>query len=138
MTKFIGSAGFAIWVTILSQVLFRRFGLNQSHVSFVFAAGGLVGAAIQLGVFGQLTKRWIFDHRRSHRSECSIREFAISCLRTDQRNRMWSEPLGAARSNWQLTDNCRRCILEFGIGDCMLQGNGQHFQRKGLASCPRC
>jgi MFS transporter, DHA1 family, tetracycline resistance protein len=58
VTKFIGSAGFALWTAILPQVLFRRFGLDQSQISFVFGAGGLLGAAIQVGVFGQLARRF--------------------------------------------------------------------------------
>jgi multidrug resistance protein len=57
-TKFIGSAGLTIWVTIAPLVLVRRFGFNQSNVSYVFVMIGLIGAAIQVGVFGRLAKRF--------------------------------------------------------------------------------
>jgi predicted MFS family arabinose efflux permease len=57
MTKFIASTGFALWLAIAPQVLFRRFGFNQSQISFVFMAAAILGVAIQAGVFGRLAKR---------------------------------------------------------------------------------
>jgi MFS transporter, DHA1 family, tetracycline resistance protein len=58
MTYFAGAAGFAMLIVILPQVLFRRFGLNQSQISFVFVLAGLLTVAMQVGVFGRLAKRF--------------------------------------------------------------------------------
>jgi hypothetical protein len=52
VTYFIAIVGFAIWTVIFPQVLFRRFGLNQSQISSVFVMIGLSVVAIQVGGFG--------------------------------------------------------------------------------------
>jgi MFS family permease len=58
ITYFIAIAGFAIVTVIYPQVSSRRFGLNQSQISFIFVLVGLIGAAIQGGGIGQLVKRF--------------------------------------------------------------------------------
>jgi DHA1 family tetracycline resistance protein-like MFS transporter len=58
LTYFIAIAGFAIVTVIYPQVSDRRFGLNQSQISFVFVMVGLIGAAIQGGGIGRLVKRF--------------------------------------------------------------------------------
>jgi MFS transporter, DHA1 family, tetracycline resistance protein len=55
---FIALAGLTILLVIVPQVLFRRFGLNQSQISYVFVMVGLLGAATQVGGFGRLAKRF--------------------------------------------------------------------------------
>jgi multidrug resistance protein len=58
LTYFIAIAGFAIVTVIYPQVSDRRFGLNQSQISFIFVMVGLIGAAIQGGGIGRLVKRF--------------------------------------------------------------------------------
>jgi DHA1 family tetracycline resistance protein-like MFS transporter len=58
LTYFIAIAGFAIVTVIYPQVSHRRFGLNQSQISFIFVFVGLIGAAIQGGGIGRLVKRF--------------------------------------------------------------------------------
>jgi len=58
MTKFASSTGFAIWLTIAPQVLFRRFGLDESQISFVFVAAAILSVAIQAGLFSRLAKHF--------------------------------------------------------------------------------
>ena len=53
---FIAIAGFAIVTVIYPQVSHRRFGLDQSQISFIFVMVGLIGAAIQGGGIGRLVK----------------------------------------------------------------------------------
>jgi MFS transporter, DHA1 family, tetracycline resistance protein len=57
-TYFIAIAGFAIVTVIYPQVGQRRFGLNQSQNSYIFVMVGLIGAAIQGGGIGRLSKRF--------------------------------------------------------------------------------
>ena len=58
ITYFIAIAGFAIVTVIYPQVSNRRFGLNQSQISYIFVMMGLIGAAIQGGGIGRLSKRF--------------------------------------------------------------------------------
>jgi MFS transporter, DHA1 family, tetracycline resistance protein len=58
VTYFIAIAGFAIVTVIFPQVSHRRFELNQSQISYVFVMMGLIGAAIQGGGIGRLSKRF--------------------------------------------------------------------------------
>ncbi|MBV8143336.1 MAG: MFS transporter [Verrucomicrobia bacterium] len=55
---FIAIAGFAIVTVIYPQVSHRRFGLNQSQISYLFVMVGLIGAAIQGGGIGKLVQRF--------------------------------------------------------------------------------
>ena len=55
---FIGIAGFAIVTVIYAQVSNRRFNLNQSQISYIFVMMGLIGALIQGGAIGRLSKRF--------------------------------------------------------------------------------
>jgi MFS transporter, DHA1 family, tetracycline resistance protein len=55
---FIAIAGFAIVTVIYPQVSHRRFGLNQSQISYIFVMVGLIGAAIQGGGIGRLVQRF--------------------------------------------------------------------------------
>ncbi|HKM58031.1 MAG TPA: MFS transporter, partial [Chthoniobacterales bacterium] len=57
-TYFIAIAGFAIVTVIYPQVGQRRFELNQSQNSYIFVMLGLIGAAIQGGGIGKLSKRF--------------------------------------------------------------------------------
>jgi DHA1 family tetracycline resistance protein-like MFS transporter len=57
-TYFIGIAGFAIVTVIYAQVSNRRFGLNQSQISYIFVMMGLIGALIQGGAIGRLATRF--------------------------------------------------------------------------------
>jgi multidrug resistance protein len=56
ITYFIAIAGFAIVTVIYPQVSNRRYGLNQSQISFIFVMVGLIGAGIQGGGIGRLAK----------------------------------------------------------------------------------
>ncbi|MBV9488823.1 MAG: MFS transporter [Verrucomicrobia bacterium] len=58
MTYFITIAGFAVVTMIYPQVSARRFDLKQSQISYLFVVIGLVGAAIQGGGIGRLSKRF--------------------------------------------------------------------------------
>jgi MFS transporter, DHA1 family, tetracycline resistance protein len=58
ITYFIAIAGFAIVTVIYPQVGQRRFELNQSQISYIFVMLGLIGAAIQGGGIGKLSKRF--------------------------------------------------------------------------------
>ena len=58
ITYFIAIAGFAIVTVIFPQVSHRRFELNQSQISYIFVMMGLIGAAIQGGGIGKLSKRF--------------------------------------------------------------------------------
>jgi MFS family permease len=58
VTYFIAIAGFAIVTVIFPQVSHRRFELNQSQISYIFVMMGLIGAAIQGGGIGRLSKRF--------------------------------------------------------------------------------
>src|SRR5580704_3221404 len=58
VTYFIGIAGFAIVTVIYAQVSNRRFGLNQSQISYIFVMMGVIGALIQGGAIGRLAKRF--------------------------------------------------------------------------------
>jgi DHA1 family tetracycline resistance protein-like MFS transporter len=58
ITYFIAIAGFAIVTVIYPQVGQRRFALNQSQISYIFVMLGLIGAAIQGGGIGKLSKRF--------------------------------------------------------------------------------
>ena len=58
VTYFIAIAGFAIVTVIYPQVSHRRFELNQSQISYIFVMMGLIGAAIQGGGIGRLSKRF--------------------------------------------------------------------------------
>jgi MFS transporter, DHA1 family, tetracycline resistance protein len=57
-TYFVAIAGFAIVTMIYPQVSNRRFNLTQSQISWIFVVLGLVGALIQGGAIGRLTKRF--------------------------------------------------------------------------------
>ena len=57
-TYFVAIAGFAIVTMIYPQVLDRRFALNSTQISMVFVFLGLVGAFIQGGAIGRLSKRF--------------------------------------------------------------------------------
>ena len=57
-TYFVAIAGFAIVTMIYPQVSNRRFNLTQSQISWIFVVMGLVGALIQGGAIGRLTKRF--------------------------------------------------------------------------------
>jgi DHA1 family tetracycline resistance protein-like MFS transporter len=57
-TYFVAIAGFAIVTMIYPQVSVRRFGLNQSQISYLFVLMGLIGAAIQGGGIGRLSQRF--------------------------------------------------------------------------------
>ncbi len=57
-TYFIAIAGFAIVTVIYPQVGQRRFELNQSQNSYIFVMLGLIGAGIQGGGIGKLSKRF--------------------------------------------------------------------------------
>jgi DHA1 family tetracycline resistance protein-like MFS transporter len=58
VTYFIAIAGFAIVTVIYPQVGQRRFELNQSQNSYIFVMVGLIGAGIQGGGIGRLSKRF--------------------------------------------------------------------------------
>ncbi|HYY29411.1 MAG TPA: MFS transporter [Chthoniobacterales bacterium] len=58
VTYFIAIAGFAIVTVIYPQVGQRRFELNQSQISYIFVMVGLIGAGIQGGGIGRLSKRF--------------------------------------------------------------------------------
>jgi MFS transporter, DHA1 family, tetracycline resistance protein len=58
VTYFIAIAGFAIVTVIYAQVSHRRFELSQSQISYIFVMMGLIGAAIQGGAIGRLSKRF--------------------------------------------------------------------------------
>ncbi len=58
LTYFVAIAGFAIVTMIYPQVSERRFGLNQSQISYLFVLMGLIGAAIQGGGIGRLSRRF--------------------------------------------------------------------------------
>jgi MFS transporter, DHA1 family, tetracycline resistance protein len=58
VTYFIAIAGFAIVTVIFPQVSHRRFELDQSQISYIFVMMGLIGAAIQGGGIGRLSKRF--------------------------------------------------------------------------------
>ncbi len=57
-TYFIAIAGFAVVTMIYPQVSVRRFGLNQSQISYLFVMIGFIGALIQGGGIGRLAKRF--------------------------------------------------------------------------------
>ncbi|HEY0790548.1 MAG TPA: MFS transporter [Chthoniobacterales bacterium] len=57
-TYFIAIAGFAVVTMIYPQVSVRRFSLDQSQISYLFVMIGLVGALIQGGGIGRLSKRF--------------------------------------------------------------------------------
>jgi MFS family permease len=58
VTYFIAIAGFAIVTVIYPQVGQRRFELNQSQNSYIFVMLGLIGATIQGGGIGKLSRRF--------------------------------------------------------------------------------
>jgi MFS transporter, DHA1 family, tetracycline resistance protein len=58
LTYFIAIAGFAVVTMIYPQVSARRFSLKQSQISYLFVLIGLVGALIQGGAIGRLSKRY--------------------------------------------------------------------------------
>jgi multidrug resistance protein len=58
VTYLVAIAGFAIVTMIYPQVSVRRFGLNQSQISYVFVLMGLIGAGIQGGGIGRLSQRF--------------------------------------------------------------------------------
>jgi multidrug resistance protein len=58
LAYFAAIAGFAIVTMIFPQVCNRRFDLSQSQISWIFVILGLVGALIQGGAIGRLTKRF--------------------------------------------------------------------------------
>jgi multidrug resistance protein len=57
-TYFVAIAAFAIVTMIYPQVSVRRFRLNQSQISYIFVVIGLIGALIQGGGIGRLSKRF--------------------------------------------------------------------------------
>lgn len=57
-TYFVAIAAFAIVTMIYPQVSVRRFDLNQSQISYIFVVIGVVGALIQGGGIGRLSKRF--------------------------------------------------------------------------------
>jgi DHA1 family tetracycline resistance protein-like MFS transporter len=58
LAYFAAIAGFAIVTMIFPQVCNRRFELTQSQISWIFVLLGLVGALIQGGAIGRLTKQF--------------------------------------------------------------------------------
>lgn len=58
VTYFVAIAAFAIVTMIYPQVSVRRFELNQSQISYIFVLIGLVGALIQGGGIGRLSKHF--------------------------------------------------------------------------------
>ncbi|MGA8658528.1 MAG: MFS transporter [Chthoniobacterales bacterium] len=58
LTYFVAIAAFAIVTMIYPQVSVRRFELNQSQISYIFVVIGLVGALIQGGGIGRLSKHF--------------------------------------------------------------------------------
>jgi DHA1 family tetracycline resistance protein-like MFS transporter len=58
VTYFVAIAAFAIVTMIYPQVSVRRFELNQSQISYIFVVIGLVGALIQGGGIGRLSKHF--------------------------------------------------------------------------------
>jgi DHA1 family tetracycline resistance protein-like MFS transporter len=57
-TYFVAIAGFAIVTVIYPQVSNRRFDMNQSQISLIFVLMGVIGALIQGGGIGRLSKRF--------------------------------------------------------------------------------
>jgi DHA1 family tetracycline resistance protein-like MFS transporter len=57
-TYFIAIAGFAIVTVIYPQVSDRRYAMNQSQISLIFVLMGVIGALIQGGGIGRLSKRF--------------------------------------------------------------------------------
>ncbi len=55
---FIAIAGFAMVTVIYPQVSNRRYSLNQSQISYIFVMMGFIGALIQGGGIGRLSKRF--------------------------------------------------------------------------------
>ncbi|MBV9107622.1 MAG: MFS transporter [Verrucomicrobia bacterium] len=70
---FIAIAGFAVVTVIYPQVSHRRFGLNQSQISYIFVMVGLIGAGIQGGGIGRLVQRF-------GDVNLAIAGFAIMCV----------------------------------------------------------
>jgi multidrug resistance protein len=57
-TYFIAIAGFGMVTVIFPQVCDRRYSLNQSQISYIFVMTGLIGALIQGGGIGRLSRRF--------------------------------------------------------------------------------